>query len=93
MNNSFLPTSRPLLSIQVIMSGVDKDGNAAFPAVLYAEPSSLGLLANVLAAFIVAMQNFLHQSETVPAAYVIAGGNYLNYFKIIFCMNVNVSSN
>ncbi|GAB1605690.1 uncharacterized protein LOC115219664 [Argonauta hians] len=49
-----------------------KQENEAFAAILYAEPGALGLIANIMAAIVVAVENILNESGSPPAL-ILAG--------------------
>ena len=49
-----------------------KEENEAFAAILYAEPGALGLIANIMAALVVAIENMLNGNES-DVALTLAG--------------------
>lgn len=55
-----------------------------FPAILYSEPGALGLVCNIIAAFIVAISNIQGDEKGAKLAAIVTGNFYLNVFKIYF---------
>lgn len=55
--------------------------SAPFAAVLYSEPGTLGLVCNIIAAFVVAVGNILYGLESVSELSTVVGGKFI--FMII----------
>lgn len=55
-----------------------------FPAILYSEPGALGLVCNIIAAFMVAVSNIQGDENGTKLAAIVTGNFYLNVFDIFF---------
>ncbi|XP_067677967.1 uncharacterized protein [Haliotis asinina] len=66
----------------------------AFAAILYAEPGTLGLIANIMSALIVAVENMLNGPFSQPAmtlagAHLIVMGGFLQLVAALLCFRRN----
>lgn len=51
-----------------------------FPGILYSEPGALGLVCNIIAAFIVAVNNIQGDEKGTKLAAIVTGNYYLEFF-------------
>lgn len=51
-----------------------------FPGILYSEPGALGLVCNIIAAFIVAVNNIQGDEKGTKLAAIVTGNYYLEVF-------------
>lgn len=54
-----------------------------FPCILYSEPGALGLVCNIIAAFIVAVNNIQGDEKGTKLAAIVTGNYYLEVFFFI----------
>lgn len=50
-----------------------------FPGILYSEPGALGLVCNIIAAFIVAVNNIQGDEKGTKLAAIVTGNYYLEF--------------
>lgn len=55
-----------------------------FPGILYSEPGALGLVCNIIAAFIVAVNNIQGDEKGTKLAAIVTGNYYLEFFFFFF---------
>lgn len=55
-----------------------------FPGILYSEPGALGLVCNIIAAFIVAVNNIQGDEKGTKLAAIVTGNYYLEVLIDIF---------